>query len=77
MKWLGVTQVGTSRSGKTRPEAFSSVLLVRLFVLLHAGSPARAQIVDHRPAPVIATSADGIPIRFFGDLYVYDVSPEF
>ena len=54
------------------------VRLVVLFLLfLLTCSPARAQIVDRHPAPVIATSADGTPIRAYGDLYVYDVSPDF
>jgi len=36
-----------------------------------------AQIIDRQPAPIIATSSEGEHIRAFGDIYIYDVSPDF
>ena len=49
----------------------SAVLSV--FLVLTAGS----QIVDRRLAPIIATSEEGVPVRSYGELYVYDQSPDF
>lgn len=35
-----------------------------------------AQIVDHRPAPVVATNSDGTQVRSYGNLDVLDVAPD-
>jgi len=36
-----------------------------------------AQSDGRRPAPIVAMSEDGVPIRAYGELYVNDVSPDF
>lgn len=62
------------RCAGLRPLAVRHVLLVLVSLSCTA---VFAQIVDRQPAPVVATSSDGEHIRGFGDIYVYDVSPDF
>ena len=55
-----------------RPVLFCLFIRVVLFVALAV----HAENVRGPEAPVIATSAEGIPIHAYGDLYVYGVAPD-
>jgi hypothetical protein len=53
------------------------VVRVLLFLVLLSCRAVFAQIINRQPAPIIATSSEGENIRGFGDIYIYDVSPDF